>query len=76
MLNGLAETGQSTVLAAMSESGLTLPQIVVLHVLDRGPATISTLADYLHLSLSATSSLVQRLVQEDLVSREIGRAHV
>jgi DNA-binding MarR family transcriptional regulator len=70
MVNRLNITGQSTALGAMNESGLTLPQVVVLDMLRRGPSRISSLADILHLSLSATSSLVQRLVEDELVTRE------
>jgi DNA-binding MarR family transcriptional regulator len=70
MVNHLNKSGQSTALGAMHESGLTLPQIVVLHVLQRGPSRISTLSEYLHLSMSATSSLVQRLFEEALITRD------
>ena len=70
MMNRLNEFGQSTVLGAMHDSGLTLPQIVVLHMLQRGPSRISTLSEYLHLSMSATSTLVQRLVEEELITRD------
>lgn len=70
MVNRLNESGHSTVLGAMHESGLTLPQTVVLHVLRRGASRISALSDYLHMSMSATSTLVQRLVEEELIARE------
>jgi DNA-binding MarR family transcriptional regulator len=56
---------------AMAEAGLTLPQIGALHVLMfEGPTSVTTLTERLDLSLSATSHLVQRLVEAGLVSRE------
>lgn len=56
---------------AMSDVGLTLPQIGALHVLMfEGPASVSSLQSRLELSLSATSHLVQRLVEAGLVRRE------
>ena len=70
MVNRLNESGQSTALDAMHESGLTLPQVVALHVLQRGPARISDLSEHLRLSMSATSALVQRLVEDELITRE------
>jgi DNA-binding MarR family transcriptional regulator len=53
----------------MHEAGLTLPQIVVLHALTGGERAVGALADHLSLSMSATSTLVQRLVEAGLVSR-------
>jgi DNA-binding MarR family transcriptional regulator len=70
MVNRLNETGQSTALAAIHETGLTLPQTVVLHILRRGPSRISALADHLQMSMSATSTLVQRLFEDQLISRD------
>lgn len=56
---------------AMADVGLTLPQIGALHVLMfEGPASVSSLQGRLELSLSATSHLVQRLVEAGLVGRE------
>jgi DNA-binding MarR family transcriptional regulator len=50
--------------------GLSMPQMVTLHILrDRGPQTISAIADKLDLSLAATSHLVERMVQQRLVIR-------
>ncbi len=70
MVNQLNVSGQSTALAAVHESGLTLPQTVVLHLVRRRSSRISALAEHLHMSLSATSTLVQRLVEEQLVTRD------
>jgi DNA-binding MarR family transcriptional regulator len=57
-------------LAVMHDTGLTLPQIVALHVLhQRGDCTLSAVGDALRLSTSATSHLVDRLVERGLVNR-------
>ncbi len=61
--------GKSTLF--MYESGLTFPQIIVMYALTwEGPQPISTLAQKLRLSLAATSQLVDRLVEAQLVARE------
>jgi DNA-binding MarR family transcriptional regulator len=71
-LIGLANretAGKSTLF--LYESGLTFPQIIVLYALTwEGPQPISTLAQTLRLSLAATSQLVDRLVDAQLVARE------
>jgi DNA-binding MarR family transcriptional regulator len=63
----------------MSRMGLSMPQMVTLHLLrDCGPLSISALAERLELSLAATSHLVERMVQQDLVLRQedpIDRRH-
>lgn len=59
--------GEST--AFMHASGLTMPQIVVLHALRRAEASITGLAERLRMSLPATSQLVDRLVEAGLVDR-------
>lgn len=57
-------------LSIMAESGLSMPQIVVLHMLHQGcQNSISGIADRISLSLAATSHLVDRLVQQGLVVR-------
>jgi DNA-binding MarR family transcriptional regulator len=57
-------------LAIMHEANLTMPQVVSLHVLRHlGPLGISELAGHLRLSTSAASSLVDRLVERELVHR-------
>ena len=53
-------------------SDLTVPQFRTLVFLDRSPgASLSALADFLALSLPATSRLVEGLVQRSLVDRRI-----
>jgi DNA-binding MarR family transcriptional regulator len=59
--------GEST--ALMHRSGLTMPQIVVLFALRRKDASISQLAARLRMSLPATSQLVDRLVEAELIDR-------
>ncbi len=57
-------------IAALNETGLTIPQFVALHVLQaRGVCTIGEIADSCQLSPAATSHLVDRLVRLDLVHR-------
>jgi MarR family transcriptional regulator, organic hydroperoxide resistance regulator len=54
----------------MSRSGLSMPQIVALHLLRKcGTLSISAIAEKLELSLAATSHLVDRMVQQNLVLR-------
>jgi DNA-binding MarR family transcriptional regulator len=55
---------------AMADVGLTMAQMHALHVLAfEGPRSVSELGAAMHHSLSATSHLVQRLVEDGLVSR-------
>jgi DNA-binding MarR family transcriptional regulator len=57
-------------MAVMCAAGLSMPQMVALHLLRKcGSYTISALADKLGLSLAATSHLVDRMVQQQLVIR-------
>ncbi len=60
----------SRTLEMMITHQLTLPQMVALHVLRySGPLSTLRLTDHLHLSASATSSLVERLVEGGWVTR-------
>ncbi len=57
-------------LAIMNEASLTLPQFVTLHLLRQsGPRSISAIAASLHLSMPATSHLVDRLVRGGFTTR-------
>jgi DNA-binding MarR family transcriptional regulator len=57
-------------LAIMNDSGLTLPQLVTLHILEQaGVRTISAIASALRLSPAATSHLIDRLVTGGFVGR-------
>lgn len=63
-------TGRNDGIKALADLGLTFPQIGALHILMfEGAMAVSTLTDKLGLSVSATSHLVQRLVEPDLVKR-------
>lgn len=62
-----SSAGEST--ALMHRRGLTMAQVVTLHVLYRGDLSISALAERLGMSLPATSQLVDRLVDADLLGR-------
>ncbi len=60
-------------LMKMNESGLTVPQLVALHVLRfDGAHTVGEIADLIRLSRPATSHLVERLVSMQLVNRTEG----
>jgi DNA-binding MarR family transcriptional regulator len=57
-------------LAVMGEAGLTMPQLVTLHLLAHaGGRSVGEIGNRLRLSPAATSQLVERLVQADLVAR-------
>lgn len=62
--------GSGESLRAIVDAGLTMAQVIALHVLSvTGPIPVSTLADHLRLSRAATSQLVEKLVQEKLLDR-------
>jgi DNA-binding MarR family transcriptional regulator len=57
-------------LAAMSDAAITLPQVLLLsHVERRGTASPSELARAVHASLPAVSQMLDRLVQQGLLTR-------
>ena len=57
-------------LAILNEASLTLPQLVTMHILDRGGVrTVSAIASALRLSPAATSHLVDRLVVAGFAGR-------
>lgn len=57
-------------LALMNEAGLTMAQMVALHVLDHlGAQSVTAIASFLNLSPAATSHLVDRLVTSGFVLR-------
>ena len=65
--DGIAATGLAGI---MNEAGLTMPQLVALHLLTKlGPVSVSSVATCLKLSAPATSHLVDRLVVAGLVGR-------
>jgi DNA-binding MarR family transcriptional regulator len=67
-VNGRAPSGSLTL---MHESGLSLPQIIVLSALQAaGTQSISQIAELTRLSAPAASQLVDRLVEGGYISRE------
>jgi DNA-binding MarR family transcriptional regulator len=61
---------EASALALMHDAGLTLPQVVVMSILQHiGESQVTFLAETLGLSMSATSTLVQKLVESDMVTR-------
>ena len=57
-------------MSLLAESGITMPQLVAMHVLHyTGPSSVTGLVDKLHLSVSATSHLVDRLHERGYVER-------
>lgn len=56
--------------ALLREQELSMPQMGALHFLRaEGAQTVSAIAEHLGLSLAATSHLIDRLVQRDLLTR-------
>jgi DNA-binding MarR family transcriptional regulator len=54
----------------MNDAGITLPQVLLLsHAERRGTASASELAEAVHTSLPAASQMIDRLVQQGLLSR-------
>ncbi len=54
----------------MNDAAVTLPQVLLLnHVERRGTASPSDLAGTVHVSLPAVSQMIDRLVQQGLLSR-------
>ena len=68
-IHRLQATEVSKALRIMHESGLTLPQILTLHVLESGPLAVGAIATRIQLSPAATSHLVERMVCLGLVER-------
>ncbi len=63
LLVAISQRSASDSLRLLVASGLTMPQLVALHVLvQHGDHTVSGLAERLKLSRAATSHLVERLV--------------
>lgn len=70
LMSYILQRSAGETLRVMCEAGLSMPQMVALHLLGKcGELTISALAGKLRLSLAATSHLVERMVQQQLVAR-------
>lgn len=66
----IGSAGENKALELIHDAGLTMPQVIALTMLQHeGQLPISALATRLGLSMSATSALVQRLVEQDMVAR-------
>jgi DNA-binding MarR family transcriptional regulator len=70
MMSHIHRRSADDTLAVMNEAGLTMAQMVALHLLTHlGPVSVSSIAACLKLSPPATSHLVDRLVVAGLVGR-------
>lgn len=79
MMSHIHRRSADDTLAVMNEAGLTMAQMVALHLLTHlGPVSVSSIAACLKLSAPATSHLVDRMVVAGLVGRSedpIDRRH-
>jgi DNA-binding MarR family transcriptional regulator len=62
----------SGIVGVVNEADLTLPQIIILGLLQQGPQTVSSLSQMIKLTPGAVSRLVDRMVRKGLVSRKEG----
>jgi DNA-binding MarR family transcriptional regulator len=70
-MHAMMSHSAGTDIEVMNESGLTIPQIVTLHVLKcSGPKSVGDIAGCVKLSNAATSHLIERLVRMGMVHRE------
>ena len=70
MLSLIGHSSAGEAMAIMVQAGLTMPQIVTLHVLEhRGAHHVCEIADRLRLSRAATSHLVDQLARRAYVDR-------
>jgi DNA-binding MarR family transcriptional regulator len=60
------------IVAVVNEADMTLPQIIILGLLQQGPQTVSRLSEMIQLTPGAVSRLVDRMVRKGLVSRREG----
>ena len=79
MMSHIHRRSADDTLAVMNEAGLTMAQMVALHLLTHlGPVSVSAVAACLNLSPPATSHLIDRLVLAGFVGRSedpIDRRH-
>jgi DNA-binding MarR family transcriptional regulator len=58
-------------MTAFFKGGITVPQIVILEILmETGPCKMSELAAALHLTMSAITNIVDKMIKLELVKRE------
>lgn len=72
MMVSFGHSSGSDIVAVVNEADLTLPQIIILGLLQDGPQTVSRLSEMLRLTPGAVSRLVDRMVRKGLVSRREG----
>jgi DNA-binding MarR family transcriptional regulator len=72
MMVAFGPTSGSGIVAVVNEADLTLPQIIILGLLQQGPQTVSSLSEMIKLTPGAVSRLVDRMVRKGLVSRREG----
>jgi len=71
MMSHIHRRSAGETLAIMNKAGLTMAQLVALHVLiHRGTLSVSAVAACLRLSAAATSHLIDRLVIDGLAERD------
>jgi DNA-binding MarR family transcriptional regulator len=70
MMSHIHRRSAGDTLAMLNDAGLTMAQLVALHVLEHcGTQSVSAIASCLRLSPAATSHLIDRLVVQELVER-------
>jgi DNA-binding MarR family transcriptional regulator len=70
MFHEIQQRGMGESLEILNDKGLTLPQIMTLHLLqEKGPRTVTEISECTKLSAGATSHLVDRLYTKQLVDR-------
>ena len=72
MMVAFGHSSGSSIVAVVNEADLTLPQIIILGLLQQGPQTVSSLSEMIKLTPGAVSRLVDRMVRKGLVSRREG----
>jgi DNA-binding MarR family transcriptional regulator len=72
MMVAFGHSSGSGIVAVVNEADLTLPQIIILGLLQQGPQTVSSLSEMIKLTPGAVSRLVDRMVRKGFVSRREG----
>jgi DNA-binding MarR family transcriptional regulator len=72
MMVAFGHTSGSGIVAVVNDADLTLPQIIILGMLQQDPQTVSRLSEMIKLTPGAVSRLVDRMVRKGLVSRKEG----
>ena len=72
MMMRIGQASDSGLVSIVNKHALTLPQMITLDALARGPQTVSSLSDVLRITPGAVSRLVDHLVRRRLVTRKEG----